>query len=458
LGATQNAFSNFTGKPMLTYLDKLPYSDRLVLPSDAKGLKSTNLLLEKMGLVYQVNSGFYMLSPIMQIVQQNIEDIAMYEARSSGFQPITLPFLISPSLVEKSGKMEEYSHEFYNTSKDGKDYLFAPTTEETVVQYLKDGGLQSYKQLPIKFVHPHHVFRHIKRPEGFFKSRDFRAFLLSSFDTSKEQYQISLKAFSGICDRVFEKTGIDTHKLNDDQEVIVEYLFDCDIGDRPIDKGVIANRLKDIKSTNEQLPPGWNTANIAMGYEFQNVSAFNLTFMSAKNSRETPVMGTFGIGIQRCSYALFQKARLGSNEAFNSNTRPFDIVIVPVGAKSNELDTFTQKVGQDLSDKKYKVAIDNRSQSYGAKLSLADFLSVPLRISVSDKDIKNGTISFKENTGRITENLTTETVVLTVTDTLNIRTGLLNQYRVNSIDKEYIDSMGPLKYSVLGLKKEDFHL
>ncbi len=381
---------------MTVFLSKLPNSDRLYVPDNADRLSSTNDLLDRMGLVYKTNSGFYMLSPIVQMVQDRLESIAHDAAAKHDFQPVGLPFMVSPHLLAQSGKEKEYGHEFYRTTQNKRDYLFSPTTEESIISYLKDGGLRSYRQMPMRFVHPHHVFRHIKRPEGIFKSRDFRAFLLSSFDADDAGYQKSLHHFSTICDELFDKAGIEVYKLSSEDNKIMEYLFACDIGDRPLEKGVIANRNQKIAGdTLRILPHDISYGNIAMGYEFNRVANFGLTYSTPDGRSKTPIMGTFGIGIQRCVYALFQKARNGCSDAFNHHTRPFDIMLMPVGPDSEVLKDALEHHSRMLQKTGLRVAVDDRSAPLSRKFSLADFFSVPLRIPISLKDIEKDEIELR---------------------------------------------------------------
>lgn len=383
---------------MSIVFSKLPNSDRLYVPDNSQQMKSTNDFLERMGLVYQVSSGFNMLSPIVQEIQNKLEAIAYEESLRRGFNPLSLPFLVSPEALIKSGKRAEYGNEFYSAKMDGREYLFSPTTEEAVISYLKEGGLKSYKQMSMRFYHPHHVFRHIKRPEGIFKSRDFRAILLSSFDANPEGFKESISDFSDICRDFFNRVGIDTYGLESEDGKIIEHLFACDIGDRPIEKGVIANRSQDAQGVSA-IPEGAKLGNVAMGYEFDRVSRLGLKFVDRDSGLKPPIMGTFGIGIQRSVYALFQQSRAGVLDAFNAAVRPFDIILMSLGTLSDELNNKIYEIAAKLEVQGYKVAIDDRSSTLSKKMAVADMFSTPVRIPVSQKDIDNDSFQIRRMGG-----------------------------------------------------------
>ena len=403
---------------MSVFLSKYPNADRLYPSANMDSLGSTNELLVQMGLVYQVSSGFIMLSPLLQMIQDRLEDAAKAESLKHGFQPLGLPFIMPPDLLKDSGKYEEYQREFYHSEVEGKNYLFAPTTEEAVVSYLKEGGLKSYKQLPMRFYHPHHVFRHIERPEGIFKSRDFKAILLSSFDQNIEGFRVSMKVFSDICDVLFTKWGIETLSLSGKNGEIIEHLFECDIGDRPLNKGVIANRGFSAEQIATEVSNETKLANISMGYEFDRVSRLGLRFADNTGSLKYPIMGTFCIGIQRCLYALLQKARNGATSAFNSSVRPFDLVILPIGDCSSGLHEKVRALSETLESDGIRVAIDDRNSQLSKKFSLADFFSIPVRIPISTKDIQNDDIQIRQSGGR-SQNVPYQNLVSAIHATLN---------------------------------------
>lgn len=386
---------------MLTDLTHLPYSDRLIVPGNKQDLV-TNDVLERMALVHPISSGFFMHSPILQKVQERIEEIAMDESRRFGFEPITLPFLMPSKLLEPSGKNDEYGHEFYKIKHGSRDFLMAPTTEEAVITYLENGGLRSYKQLPMRFSHPHHVFRDIKRPEGIFKSRDFRAVLLSSFDTDQNGYVVSAALFNDLCRSFFERCGIEAYQVTDQSRQTIEYLFPCDIGDRPLEKSVVLKK-GDGAVQAYSIPDDTKLASIAMGYEFDRVASFTLRYADNHNQQKIPVMGTYGIGVQRCTYALFQKASQGCKASFNAAVRPFDIMVCSVGSANDpEVADVTRKIADSLSNDGHRVALDNRDHSLSRKFALADFLSIPIRIPLGVRDTQRGTLEMRQSDGMIT--------------------------------------------------------
>lgn len=370
-------------------LSKLPFANRLVVPKSRKHVRSVNDVLNVMGMTTQLASGLVSLTPISQIIRHNIERRAEKLASDSGFVPTGLPFIFPVELTKKSGQYDKFSSEFYMININGNEMVFCPTTEEPLLALLGP-GICSYKQLPIRLFHPHHVFRNIKRPKGLFATRDFEAILMSSIDVDREGFRSSVECFVSICEVLFAEMGISVIKIGGKNGEIVEFLFNCDLGDRIIEKGVVANRGYRPDSAVGEIDCSIRFGNIAMGYEFNQVEAIGLQVQGRDKSLLTPVMGTFGIGTQRCLYAMFHEAWRGASNAFRKGFRPFDVMLVPLDKFCDESAAELEDIATFLSERGHSVAIDDRQYNVSEKLDIADFLSVPIRVLLSQDDIERG--------------------------------------------------------------------
>lgn len=142
-----------------------------------------------------------------------------------------------------------------------------------------------------------------------------------------------------------------------------------------------------------------------MGYSFNKVASLGLSYLDNDNSRKTPMMGTFGIGIQRCLYALFQKARLGDKYAFNRQVRPFDVVIVPMIENDEAVNQVAADLAQDISRKGLSVVIDDRKGTLSEKLKLADLFSVSVRIPIGRKEMSSMQFEVRSIGGHISSDV-----------------------------------------------------
>jgi prolyl-tRNA synthetase len=74
---------------------------------------------------------------------------------------------------------------------------------------------------------------------------------------------------------------------------------------------------------------------------------------------------------------------------------PFDVHLMHL--PSRELDTKTRTDGlyQDLLAKEIDVLFDDRDERAGVKFTDADLIGMPLRITVGDRNLKNGMVELK---------------------------------------------------------------
>lgn len=146
------------------YLSHVVNSDSLIVPKDLKKQPVNKLLLD-MKLLSMLDSGCLSYSPLLARIKHRIEKICMDIAAHQGFNEVILPMLMQKQLLEKSGKLADYSAEFYFLDKPHEKSVIVPTTEEAIIQMMMKGGLKSYKQLPMRFAQLSNVYRHIRRSE-----------------------------------------------------------------------------------------------------------------------------------------------------------------------------------------------------------------------------------------------------------------------------------------------------
>ena len=74
---------------------------------------------------------------------------------------------------------------------------------------------------------------------------------------------------------------------------------------------------------------------------------------------------------------------------------PFDMIIVPVKIKDEEIKAAALKTYEEMKSKGFDVLIDDRDSSFGSKLADADLLGIPVRVVVGDKTTKENLVEIK---------------------------------------------------------------
>jgi prolyl-tRNA synthetase len=105
-------------------------------------------------------------------------------------------------------------------------------------------------------------------------------------------------------------------------------------------------------------------------------------------------MGCYGIGVGRLAASVCEAHRDDYGPIWPMSIAPWHVQICSLRADQPEVAEVSQKLYDELTAKGVEVLWDDRSVSAGVMFSDADLFGVPLRIVVSPKGLKNGTIEI----------------------------------------------------------------
>lgn len=118
------------------------------------------------------------------------------------------------------------------------------------------------------------------------------------------------------------------------------------------------------------------------------------TFLDQDGERRTPIMGCYGIGVERLMAAAVQANHDEQGIVWPRSIAPFDIHIVPLGA-GDDVAAAVAEVEGNLSASGINVLTDDRNERAGVKFNDADLLGAPLRITIGARGLKQGQIELK---------------------------------------------------------------
>ena len=105
-----------------------------------------------------------------------------------------------------------------------------------------------------------------------------------------------------------------------------------------------------------------------------------------KNGKEvTPIMGSYGIGIERILTAAVEQNHDQNGFWLPSAIAPFEVVVTPVNVKDESLLRAAVEIGNRLEAAGFDVILDNRDERPGVKFKDADLVGIPFRITVGKK-------------------------------------------------------------------------
>ncbi len=124
-------------------------------------------------------------------------------------------------------------------------------------------------------------------------------------------------------------------------------------------------------------------------------SAVGATFLDQDGQAQPIIMGSYGIGVGRLMAAVIEQHHDDKGIVWPVSIAPFHIHIVSLGTDKQEVVEQAEALYEDLRAKGYEVLYDDRNESAGVKFNDADLIGIPLRLTVSARNIKDGLIEAK---------------------------------------------------------------
>ncbi|MDP8205334.1 MAG: proline--tRNA ligase [Candidatus Electryonea clarkiae] len=115
-----------------------------------------------------------------------------------------------------------------------------------------------------------------------------------------------------------------------------------------------------------------------------------------KDGKDVPlVMGSYGIGIGRLLAAAIENQADNNGIIWSVALAPYEVVIVQLKSKNPEVGDTADKWYENLKEKGWSVALDDRDVRPGFKFKDADLLGYPFQIVVSERNLTEGNLELK---------------------------------------------------------------
>ena len=119
-----------------------------------------------------------------------------------------------------------------------------------------------------------------------------------------------------------------------------------------------------------------------------------------RNGKEvTPIMGSYGIGIERILTALVEQSNDENGFWLPPQIAPFEIVVTPTNIKDDTLMNASLDITKRLEAAGFEVLLDDRDERPGVKFKDADLVGIPFRVTVGKK-VTEGTVEVVQRSTR----------------------------------------------------------
>ena len=382
-------------------------------PKDA--VITSHQLLLRAGYIKQTSAGIYSLLPPAYRVYKKITDIIQEEWAEVGAQEVLAALTTPAELWKRSGRFDAIQEELLKfQDRKGADMLLAMTHEETIVHMMEDFA-KSYKDYPFTIHQISRKFRDEARPRaGLIRVKEFSMSDAYSFHTSQEDLNVKYEKYKKVYDRIFTRVGIpEVVTIEADNgimggDVSHEYMLLAPCGEDKLELcqgcDFKANREIMEDGSNHKCPKCGGALMQENGIEVGNIfqlgtkytDAMGITYLDKEGKAQHPVMGCYGIGIDRLIASVAEAKADEKGLCWPVSIAPWHVIITSIMADKNEaVKEQADSVYKTLKDAGIDVLYDDRPDGPGKKFGDAELLGIPLQIIVSPKTIEGKALELK---------------------------------------------------------------
>jgi len=139
---------------------------------------------------------------------------------------------------------------------------------------------------------------------------------------------------------------------------------------------------------------------IEMGHVFRlgqtYTIPFDVTVLDESGSQVTPIMGCYGIGVERILSAAVEAHHDEHGIRWPASIAPYDVYLVGLSLDRDEaVAADAEALYRELQDAGLDVIFDDRDERPGVKFNDADLIGVPIRLTVSPRNHGDGVVELK---------------------------------------------------------------
>jgi prolyl-tRNA synthetase len=124
--------------------------------------------------------------------------------------------------------------------------------------------------------------------------------------------------------------------------------------------------------------------------------ALNATFLDDSGTSHPMVMGCYGIGLGRLLAAAVEHNHDDRGIIWPAAIAPYHVYLCPLYMENEEVARAAEDTYVTLTGSGLEVLFDDRNESPGVKFNDADLLGIPIRMTISPRTLKSGSVEIKK--------------------------------------------------------------
>jgi prolyl-tRNA synthetase family II len=135
-----------------------------------------------------------------------------------------------------------------------------------------------------------------------------------------------------------------------------------------------------------------------LGYAYSR--ALGLSVLGPDGRAVTPIMGSYGIGIERAMAAIVESHHDDAGIVWPVEVAPFAVAVVVLDPDDREILKVADAIVDRLAAAGTDVLVDDRDERPGVKFRDAELIGFPFRVTVGARDLARGTVEVtRRDTG-----------------------------------------------------------
>jgi prolyl-tRNA synthetase len=142
---------------------------------------------------------------------------------------------------------------------------------------------------------------------------------------------------------------------------------------------------------------------IKRGVEVGNIFAYgtyysskmDATFVAEDGTRRPFVGGSYGIGVGRAVQTIIETHHDDKGIVWPPQVAPYQVHVIALPVNDEEVRAKAEAVVRELEKRDIEVLYDDRDETAGVKFADADLIGIPLRVTVSKRNLKQDSVELK---------------------------------------------------------------
>lgn len=371
---------------------------------------------------YSCVKGCMIVEPAGYAIWENIQHELDRRFKATGVVNCSMPIFIPESLLQKEkDHVEGFAPEVAWVTHGGMEELqerlcVRPTSETLFCDYYSR-HVQSYRDLPKLYNQWCSVVRWEKTTRPFLRSREFwwqeGHTAHATAEEAKERTELMLNVYADFCEEVLAIPVVKGQKTEKERFA-----------------GAIATyTIEALMHDGKALQSG-TSHNFGDGF----AKAFDIKYSDKNNQLQYVHQTSWGVSTRIIGAIIMVH---GDNDGLKLPPRiaPTQVIIIPIQQKKEGVLEKAEELKNALTDKGFRVKVDDCDKTPGWKFADCEMRGIPLRVEIGPRDIEN-------NQAVLVRRDTREKVTVSL-DELNEKVSeLLDDIQANMYKtaKEHLDS------------------